>query len=152
MSIYTGNIYKIKNYDLKTFDEIWYIVRSLKNNYLANETYHVPQLSPSYNLFYKYLNWKKNNLWNQKIFQDKYVPQFLSEIKSSQESRQYLNALCNKGIDKSILLLCYCQEEFLCHRSIILGLIQGYYKENNIQTKCGNFDYTKYFNQYINKR
>ena len=36
-----------------------------------------------------------------------------------------LNILFQKAQQKEILLLCFCPDETLCHRSIVLGLIQG---------------------------
>ena len=46
-------ITNIKDADPKEYDEIWAVVRSLKNK--ADYMKHVPELSPSWNLFKKYL-------------------------------------------------------------------------------------------------
>ena len=108
------------------YDEIWIIVRSLKSTpYIPNtHVYHVPVLSPSPDLFHKYLYWKDNGKWNEDTFQNKYVPQFLYEM-HSQEAKNILNDLFYKSKNKHMLLACFCPNETLCHRSIICGLLQG---------------------------
>ena len=108
------------------YDEIWIIVRSLKSTpYILNtHVYHVPVLSPSPDLFHKYLYWKDNGEWNEDTFQNKYVPQFLYEM-HSQEAKNILNDLFYKSKNKHTLLDCFCPNETLCHRSIICGLLQG---------------------------
>ena len=137
--------------DYPNFDEVWMIVRSLKAipNYESGDVIHVPILSPSTELFHQYLFWKNEGNWNEEIFQEKYVPAFLEEMKSP-DAQNMLNVLLNKGKEKNILLLCYCQEEKMCHRSIILGLIQGMAKERGIDIECiGNGysgdDYSRYY-------
>lgn len=163
MGIYIGNFQSLKDYDSSMFDEVWVIVRSLRNGLpkmykddgtvdTTVDVYHVPQLSPSPDLFHKYLKWKENGEWNEDTFENKYVPQFLQEMHGD-EQKKFLNILYNRGQKKSILLICFCQEEALCHRSIILGLMQGIYAEKGIRVKCEgddftNDDYSDYYEQY----
>lgn len=128
------------NYD--DYDEIWAIVRSLKN---PNE--HIKQvadLSPSWDLFKKYRALKEQENWNEITFHDIYVPQFLHEMHGPNQVR-LLNELYN--IDKtgdSICLTCFCPDEELCHRSIIAGLLQGV----GCNVTGVHADYSHYFEQW----
>lgn len=160
MAIYIGNIASLKDYDLDGIDEIWVIVRSLKGGLPhvkddkgnVIDTYHVPQLSPSTELFHRYLQWKKDGEWNEETFEKKYVPQFLREMHEDNQ-KKYLNILYNRAQKKAILLLCFCQEEALCHRSIVLGIMQGIYAEKGLNVICEgddftNDDYSEYYEMY----
>ena len=139
----TGN-FKDMN---EEYDEIWIIVRSLKNTPSIPNTqvFHVPALSPSPDLFNKYLAWRDNDEWNEDTFQNKYVPQFLYEMHSD-EAQQALNTLIEHGKTNKILLVCYCKDESMCHRSIIMGILQGINKDI-----CNPFanDYSEYYNNYL---
>ena len=66
-------ITNIKNINYADYDEVWAIVRSLKN---PGKMKHVPELSPSWNLFKKYLNLRDTGKWNAAAFQNVYVPTF----------------------------------------------------------------------------
>lgn len=107
------------------YDEVWLIVRSLKSMPTCSiPVYHVPQLSPSWDLFKNYLSWAKSGEWNEQCFMERYVPCFLEQMKT-QEAKQALNSLYFKSKTTNILLVCYCPNEALCHRSIVMGLLQG---------------------------
>lgn len=136
------------------YDEIWLIVRSLKNEpYVPNtKVLHVPQLSPSPELFNAYLAWRNAGEWNEDTFETKYVPQFLHEM-HEQTARNTLSYLYKLSMDKNILLACYCRDESLCHRSIVFGIIQGRAMELKDRIKCCGEDfmaddYSDYYNQY----
>jgi uncharacterized phage-like protein YoqJ/uncharacterized protein YeaO (DUF488 family) len=110
------------------YDEVWCIVRSLKNMPSAMRegqiVRHVPDLSPSSDLFHKYLKWKKTGCFNHEKFVNEYVPVFLEEMHSIKAVKA-LNFLYAIGKEKNVLCVCYCPTEELCHRSIICGLLQG---------------------------
>lgn len=136
------------------YDEIWIIVRSLKSvPHVPNtQVYHVPALSPSSDLFYKYLAWRDNGEWNEDTFQNKYVPQFLQEMHGN-SAQQALDTLIERGKTHKILLVCYCKDESMCHRSIVMGIIQGICNICGEELKSlilGEFlnDYSKYYEQY----
>lgn len=98
------------------------IVRSAKNaeSLYAKGWVQVPQLSPSSNLFYSYLDLKKKGLWNQDAFDTIYTPNFLNQMKTDNIMRDALNrvlALLRNGED--VVFACYCPEYNLCHRSIL---------------------------------
>lgn len=128
------------------YDEIWLIVRSLKSiPHVSNtQVYHVPVLSPSPDLFSKYIVWRDNGEWNEDTFKNKYVPQFLQEMHSD-EAQQTLNTLIEHGKTHKILLACYCRNESMCHRSIVMGIIQG--MTNHVEEYCN--DYSHYYNEFL---
>lgn len=155
--VHIASFNDLKSCSFGFIDEVWVIVRSLKNALPTfwNEdstvrtdldVYHVPQLSPSVDLFHSYLRWRDEGIWNEETFQEKYVPQFLNEM-HGEEQKRFLNILFQKAQQKEILLLCFCPDETLCHRSIVLGLIQGVCKEREIEYEENN-DYSDYYVQY----
>lgn len=108
------------------YDECWLIVRSLKSipSVEGTEIFHVPVLSPSVELFHEYIQWRDMGLWNADVFKNNYVPKFLQEM-NAKDAQQTLRMLLTRGLYKNILLACYCENEALCHRSIVFGLLQG---------------------------
>lgn len=139
-------IANIRNAKPNEYDEIWAIVRSLKGN--SSYLKQIQQLSPSINLFFKYRKWATEGQWNKEKFDNYYVPQFLKEIHGSIEARNKLNQLCRLDREnKQICLVCFCNNEEMCHRSIIAGLLQG--AGYNVITEMNN-DYSKYYQMYKN--
>ena len=109
------------------YDEIWLIVRSLKNMpYVPNTiVYHIPVLSPSTELFQCYLSWKDSGHWNKQTFETLYKPRFLKEMEST-EAQGMLALLKSKSErGKHILLACYCASDEMCHRSIVYQLVMN---------------------------
>ena len=119
--IYTGNLNDV-NSDL-TVDEIWYVVRSIKpfKQISGVISKHVPVLSPSLDLFLKKEKYRKKCMWNKKTFDTWFKPLFLKEIINNSEAMNLINELSTT--DKRILLVCYCEREDMCHRSILKELI-----------------------------
>ena len=132
------------------YDELWFIMRSMdwfyrkkvgdrfkrysdveinQKNYqllMQPNVKIIDELSPSKELFQFYMSCKNKGTWNGNTFIQKYVPRFIHEISSQQDSKDRLNELWyldKQG--KTILLVCSCQEENMCHRSIIAGLLHG---------------------------
>ena len=117
--LFTGSI---SNMDASKYDEVWVCVRSLGNVKTGGNIYHVPQLSPSTDLFYAYLSWKKQGIWSKDQFDNVYTPRFLKEMESK-EARSYLDLLRDKTKTKNIYVCCFCDDESLCHRSLIRRLL-----------------------------
>lgn len=132
-------ILRIQDVDYEKYSEIWAIVRSLK--YASPRIKHVPELSPSWALFNLYLRMKERGEWNRETFEHIYVPQFLKEMQGKKQ-QQLLNELFSTT--KSICLVCFCEEEELCHRSIIGGMLQG----AGLDVKGLQGDYSHYFEWY----
>lgn len=107
------------------YDQIWLCVRSLKqmpNNPNGN-IIHVPVLSPSQKLFYHHLDLKNKGLWNSESFEKDFAPKFLQEMLQP-EPLAKLKELAELVKTKNILVVCYCKEEHLCHRSLIYQIIE----------------------------
>lgn len=132
----------IRQADPTKYDEIWVICRAVNKltNFIESNpnVYHVPELSPQQDLLYHYLNLKNNGDWNSDTFRTEYVPQFVQSLKNY-EAIAKLNELTAKSNDKNILLVCFCSDETMCHRSIIGGILM--HMDANIQ--C-NPDYAEY--------
>lgn len=115
----------IKHWHKADYDRTFLIVRSIASlerthSSILNDAMHVPDLSPSCNLFWSYLGWKKQGCWNQETFDNVYKPAFINEIKNNETAKEWLNRL--EQYDKAgenIALLCFCVDENLCHRIII---------------------------------
>lgn len=126
------------------YDESYAIVRSMKSqsDWLIQE----PLLSPSKDLFFKYLSLKKAGKWDQQAFDSIYVPQFIRELKSNPAALKKLNELFGKSKEgRNIALCCFCPTEELCHRAIIAGLFQGVGADVEVGA-----DYSRYYNYYRN--
>ena len=131
----------IRNVDHTAYDEVWAIVRSLKN--LGNLK-HVPELSPSWVLFRRYLDLWNTGRWNIEAFQGIYVPTFLEEMQTA-TARKKLNELVwldRRG--RRIALACFCSDEATCHRSIVAGILQ----HAGIQLQGVKGDYSQYGRHY----
>lgn len=108
----------------------------------------MPELSPSRQLFFDYRNWASRGIWNEVTFRSEYAPRFISEIANNPVARKLLNQIytMNKqNIDRNFALGCYCDDESLCHRSIVAGLLQGI--GINVETK-DNADYSDFFEDF----
>lgn len=123
-------ITNIRRCHVSEYNEIYLIVRSIasleksKSSILKHAS-HAPELSPSSRLFYDYLNWNKANEWNQDKFDNCYKPIFLKELEHNPEADTLINHLVEKDHEgKNIALLCFCQDENLCHRSIIGNILE----------------------------
>lgn len=111
----------IRNTNFAAHDEVWAIVRSLRN---PGKMKHVPELSPSWKLFKTYLALRDVGKWNAAAFQDVYVPTFLQEIRNAAARRKLTELIELDQQGKSICLACFCPDETLCHRSIVAGILQ----------------------------
>lgn len=115
-------ITNIRNIDYTAYDEVWAIVRSLKN---PGQMKHVPELSPSWGLFKKYLGLRNAGDWNTGTFQKIYVPVFLKEMQSVAARRKLTELIELDRQGKRICLACFCPNEATCHRSIVAGILQS---------------------------
>lgn len=111
------------------FDEIWVVTRSanklpptLMNN---PKVKLVPDLSPEKQLFFKYLDWKKNNNWCFELFEQRYVPLFLEEIRNNKKSLELIDELVARSHTENIALVCFCASEYMCHRCILGGILMN---------------------------
>lgn len=112
---------EIRNVNYAAYDETWAIVRSLKN---PGKMKHVPELSPSWALFKKYLRLREAGQWNTDMFKSIYVPTFLKEMAGMEAQRKLSELIELDKQGKRICMACFCRDEALCHRSIIAGILQ----------------------------
>lgn len=126
---------RIVNY--AAYDETWAIVRSLKN---PGKMKYVPELSPSWALFKKYLRLRDAGQWNTDTFKSIYVPTFLKEMAGMEAQRKLSELIELDKQGKRICMACFCRDEALCHRSIIAGIVQS----AGIQVQGVNGDYSEY--------
>ena len=103
-------------------DEVWAIVRSLK--YKPSNVEQVTELSPSPSLFRTYLGLKNRGAWNENTFNAVYRPAFMAQIKNDPAAQKKLNELIKKHkAGKHIVLVCFCSDARLCHRSLISEML-----------------------------
>ncbi len=125
-------------------DEIWMIVRSWKNPVPQIgdvPVRHVPELSPSRPLLDTYIASRDKGEWDYEKFTNRYLPCFLAEFnENSAVTEPLLEELCKKDSEgKNICLVCFCDDERLCHRSIIAALLKQ--RGVSVVTETGD-DYT----------
>ena len=128
----------VSGMDMYLYDENWLIVR--KPDVVPAFVKHELLLSPSPELFLKYLEACHAGLFNREFFDQVYVPRFLKELSENHEALALLDHLVKKSKYTDILLACYCEDEAMCHRSIIAGVLLGMGAE--IDTKP---EYRKYY-------
>lgn len=83
----------IKDIEPGQYDEAWAIVRSPKN--APKWMRHVPELSPSWQLFELYRKKRASIQWTKAVFEEEYVPRFLNEMQT-QAAREKLNEFLEK--------------------------------------------------------
>ena len=161
------------------YDELWFVMRSMdwfykkkaksistnrlvysneiiQSNYqlLMQPNVHiVDELAPSHELYTFYLSHKDRRTWGDEVFYMDYVPMFIHEMSTQEDSRDKLNELYRLDkMGKTILLVCACQEERICHRSILAGLLYGV--GCNVKSSFGTniSQYGVYYEMYKNKR
>lgn len=134
-----GSINQINNYN----GVVWMIVYS-PGEQLPKGVNHVPLLAPSNELFRKYRDAVHSGRFNKKYFDELYVPQFLKELNENKPALDLLENLKNNSFTKDYYLCCFCEDENLCHRSIIAGILLG--RGAKIETKQ---KYIKYYRMFM---
>lgn len=124
------------------FDENWLVVRVLKGD-IPPHAIHEPRLSPSRQLFHKYLEAKADGKLNAEWFQQVYAKAYLREIITDRKNLLLLDRLYQDSYAKSILLAGLCEDETLCHRSILAGMLAG----AGAKIVC-NVEYKKYYKMF----
>jgi len=124
--IHLGNILHINPYE---YDEVWVICYSVGDilDKIDNNTnvFHVPELAPSKELFDKYRTMVHSGNWNREAFIKYYVPIFLEDIRKNDNALKHLKSLVEKSEEKNIILTCFCEDESICHRSIVAGILKN---------------------------
>jgi uncharacterized protein YeaO (DUF488 family) len=81
------------------------------------------ELAPSRQLWYDYF--KSNKIeWNQ--YRERFIEEMMDNSKSTELIR-WLSKFEDNNNDKNITLICFCDNEKNCHRSIVKELALNYY-------------------------
>lgn len=124
-------ITSIRRCKISEYDDIYLIIRSVASlersgSSVLQHAKQLADLSPSKELFYSYLDWKKNNEWNQDKFNECYKPTFINELNANPNAAKWLNKIEeNDKAGRKIALLCFCPDENLCHRIIIGDILRS---------------------------
>lgn len=112
----------IRNMHPTRYHYAFAIVRSLKKRipYVTQ----LQALSPSPQIFYKYLRLQKEGKWNQATFDDWYTKAFLHQLSQNtvaQDTLRHILRLDKEG--ENIVLACFCSDANMCHRTIIASIL-----------------------------
>jgi uncharacterized protein YeaO (DUF488 family) len=80
------------------------------------------ELAPSRQLWYDYFK-------SHKIGWDRYRERFIKQMTDDPKSSELINWLCkfeNNNNNNNITLICFCENEKRCHRSIVKELVLNY--------------------------
>lgn len=87
-------------------------------------------------------NSKSRGEWNQQTFINTYCPAFINCLLYNENAKNRLNELWSLDKQgKTVLLICSCKDEFMCHRSILAGILHG--AGCNVQSAFGT-DISRY--------
>lgn len=104
-------------------DEKYAIVRGLKKPITGVQ--QLASLSPGWAILINYINMKKLGTWNKKTFDEIYTPAFVHQIQNDPEAQKALRDMkARSDAGKSILLMCFCPNADMCHRSIIGKMLE----------------------------
>lgn len=87
---------------------------------------HAPELAPSRQLWADTQELKRAGTWNRDAFRTAYAPRFIAEMRASADARRRLIQLRNLSESGArILVVCYCKDPTLCHRSLLYLVLRG---------------------------
>ena len=81
------------------------------------------ELAPSRQLWYDYF---KSNTIDWKQYRERFIEEMMENSKSTELIR-WLSKFEDNNNDKNITLICFCDNEKNCHRSIVKELALNYY-------------------------
>ena len=107
-------------------DEIWCIVRNMKGGVPQTDVpvYHVPELSPSQELYSWYWQMSQKGEWSQEVFDKEYTPRFIEEMKK-EPARSKLMELADKCREKDIVICCFCDDSKKCHKTLVKKFVDN---------------------------
>lgn len=127
--IHLENVYNVIQHTLNQYDQVWFITRDASEvqGFLDAHSQVIlhAELSPQPDLFRQYRELAKAGKWDKTLFDSFYVPRFLHDLSTNQEGLVLLNELKTRGKEKDIALACFCEDESMCHRSIVGGILQN---------------------------
>lgn len=110
---------RVGEFKVTDYDYVCYITRSVRNQIAG--TYVIKDLSPSPELFNLYLTWKRQGRWNRQMFLDEYLWRFTRDMEQGNGGIgvKKMRQIAELSKYKNIALMCFCEDEFMCHRSIV---------------------------------
>lgn len=125
--IYLENVYRVIRQTLEKYETVWFITRDateVMEFVSAHPQVHVqPGLSPQPELFSRYREFAGLGQWDQRTFDEFYVPRFLKDLSDHPEGIALLQELKERSAREEIALACFCETERMCHRSIVGGIL-----------------------------
>lgn len=104
----------------------------------------IQDLAPSDELMGIVDEFKKRDIWNQENFDRYFVKRFLLEILKNEKAKAMLSRISKASkAGKKFAIACFCGDEKMCHRSIIVGLLEG------VGNEFEGFDYSPYMLDYL---
>lgn len=125
--IYLENVSREIQHTLNRYDQVWFIMRdaSEEQYFIVTHSQIVvhAELSPKLELFRLYRDRTKSSYWDKFAFNNFYVPHFLKGLSENQAGLLLLQELKTQSAEHEIALACFCEDESMCHRSIIGGIL-----------------------------
>ena len=82
-------------------------------------------LAPSKNITNTVETLKRAGMWNKDTFVKYFMDSYLIEIINNPQAKQELNELYKRSMKEKVAIACSCEDANLCHRSILVGLMQA---------------------------
>ena len=133
---------------------IWVIMRTdkyvteVKRLNPDKQVYWVPDLAPSQDLFFKFLDVKKSGQWNEAHFNGWYKKQFMQEMKSTKAIKALSKLYEFKNSKYNVTVVCSCKDENMCHRSLIREIMDTPIQEEFTCLVAGSRDIYNYTEIY----
>lgn len=122
MAIYITNLRNISNVNAEAK---FAIIRSYRRPIFGVQ--QLAALSPTTELFHKYLRLRDAGQWNARAFATEYVPDFIRDTICSDAAKYAIDNLVKmRQLNINIALGCVCDNETICHRTIVGGILEGY--------------------------
>ena len=112
----------------------------------SGEIEWMPDLAPSAELMQKVEKWKADKEWNAATFGNQFVPLFIRETTSPNFKKAVREVKRRSREGEKICLACFCKNPDLCHRSIVIGLLQA--DGDSAEPVIGK-DYSPYMLYYL---
>lgn len=130
------------------YGQSYLIVRSIREDakplLLRDNIRQEIRLSPSTGLFRMFLDAEKKGFFDEDWWENIYVPKFRQELLRDEQQR-LLKEMLRTAKGKSIALCCFCEDEAMCHRSIVMGALQKIADSTGSRDLHCETDYRYYF-------
>lgn len=148
--LFLENVESIKlNYT--KYDKIYFPINHVKlgaiSDVFKNKSYHIPTLAPDNILYGKVCQWKSTYKWGYDVFDKLYAPEYILGLQDTKAYRLMKN-IAEESYLKNICLVCYCDNQTLCHLCILANILKNVFNADFNDTEYGKPLYTELYNQY----